>query len=76
MITQFSQNFIQIYGQSALFGRFVRKFLAIMMRFYGPKVVFDNFVRNRHFSSKIITDKAPIFIDVAVNDSDFDKCSD
>ncbi|MCR5749628.1 hypothetical protein [Ligilactobacillus ruminis] len=47
-----------------------------MMRFYGPKVVFDNFVRNRHFSSKIITDKAPIFIDVAVNDSDFDKCSD
>ena len=43
---------------------------------YGQKAVFDHFVRNRHFLSRPITDKEPIFIDVSVNDSDFAKCSD
>ncbi|MGM9893593.1 MAG: hypothetical protein ACI31P_04530 [Ligilactobacillus ruminis] len=48
-----------------------RQFLMI----YGHKPLFGAFVRNRHFSSKPITDKASIFIDVSVNGSDFDKCS-
>nr|WP_039121724.1 hypothetical protein [Ligilactobacillus ruminis] len=47
LLTQFSQNFIQIYGQSALFGRFVRKFLAIMMRFYGQSTCFHRYGRKR-----------------------------
>ena len=42
---------------------------------YGQTAIFDHFVRNRHFSSRPFTDKAPIFIDVSVNDSDFAKCS-
>ena len=46
-----------------------------MMKIYGQKAVFDHFVRNRHFSGGPFTDKEPIFIDVSVNDSDFDKCS-
>ena len=54
LFNQFSQNFIQIYGQTA---------------------VFDDFVRNRHFSISQFTDKISIFIDVSVNDSDFAKCS-
>ena len=38
---------------------------------YGQKAVFDHFVRNRHFLSRPITDKEPIFIDVSVNDNWF-----
>ena len=45
------------------------------LNFYGQKVVFDHFVRNRHFSGRPFTDKLPIFIDLSVNGSDFDKCS-
>ena len=45
------------------------------LNFYGQKVVFDHFVRNRHFSSRPFTDNRPIFIDVSVNDNDFAKCS-
>ena len=45
------------------------------LNFYGQTAVFAHFVRNRHFSSRPFTDKAPIFIDVSVNDSDFAKCS-
>ena len=54
LFNQFSQNFIRIYGQTA---------------------VFDDFVRNRHFSIEPFTDKAPIFIDLSVNGNDFAKCS-
>ena len=43
--------------------------------FYGQTAVFDHFVRNRHFSGRSFTDRVPIFIDLSVNDSDFDKCS-
>ena len=45
------------------------------LNFYGQKVVFDHFIRNRHFSSRPFTDNRPIFIDVSVNDNDFAKCS-
>ena len=37
------------------------------LNFYGQTAIFDHFVRNRHFSGRQITDKAPIFIDVSVN---------
>ena len=46
------------------------------LNFYGQTAVFDHFVRNRYFSGGPFTDKEPIFIDLSVNDSDFDKCSD
>ena len=46
------------------------------LNFYGQTAIFDHFVRNRHFPGEPITDKASIFSDVSVNDSDFDKCSD
>ena len=45
------------------------------LNFYGQTAVFAHSVRNRHFSGGPITDKASIFIDVSVNDSDFDKFS-
>ena len=45
------------------------------LNFYGQKAVFDHFVRNRHFSGSPFTDRVSIFIDLSVNDSDFDKCS-
>ena len=45
------------------------------LNFYGQTAIFDHFVRNRHFSSSPFTDKVSIFIDVSVNDSDFDKFS-
>ena len=45
------------------------------LNFYGQTVIFTHFVRNRHFSSRLITDSMPIFIDVFGNDSDFAKCS-
>ena len=45
------------------------------LNFYGQTAVFAHFVRNRHFSGGPITDKASIFSDVSVNDSDFDKFS-
>ena len=70
-LKQFSQNLIQIYGQSAFFWWFVRKQNA----FYGQTAIFDHFVRNRHFSSEPFTDRRPIFIYVSVNDSAFAKCS-
>ncbi|WP_368302783.1 hypothetical protein, partial [Ligilactobacillus ruminis] len=42
----------------------------------GQTAIFAHFVRNRHFSSKLITDKASIFIDLSVNGRAFAKCSD
>ncbi|MGF0105192.1 hypothetical protein, partial [Ligilactobacillus ruminis] len=45
------------------------------LKYYGQTVVFDHFVRNRHFWNSLFTDKASIFIDVSVNGSDFVKCS-
>ena len=33
------------YGQTVIFQRFVRKFLAIMLRIYGQKPLFGAFVR-------------------------------
>ena len=45
------------------------------LNFYGQTAVFAHFIRNRHFSGGPITDKESIFIDVSVNDSDFDKFS-
>ena len=45
------------------------------LNFYGQTAIFDHFVRNRHFRGEPITDKASIFSDVSVNDSDFDKFS-
>ena len=45
------------------------------LNFYGQTAVFDHFVRNRHFWSRLITDKVPILIDLSVNGSDFAKCS-
>ena len=45
------------------------------LNFYGQTAIFDHFVRNRHFSGRPFTDKLPIFIDLSVNGSDFDKCS-
>ena len=66
---------LKFYGQTCISRWFVRKFLAIMMKIYGQKAVFEHFVRNRLFSSRPITDKLPIFIDLSVNGSDFAKCS-
>ena len=45
------------------------------LKSYGQTAIFDHFVRNRHFSNKPFTDKAPIFIDLSVNGSDFVRCS-
>ncbi|MFY4505188.1 hypothetical protein [Ligilactobacillus ruminis] len=45
------------------------------LKSYGQTAVFAHFVRNRLFSSRPITDKTFIFIDVSVNGSDFAKCS-
>ncbi len=46
------------------------------LNFYGQTAIFDLFVRNRHFSSRPFTDKAFVFNDLSVNDSDFAKCRD
>ena len=45
------------------------------LNFYGQTAIFDHFVRNRLFSSRPFTDSVPFFIDLSVNDNDFDKCS-
>ena len=45
------------------------------LKSYGQAVIFDHFVRNRHFSIKPFTDRRPIFIDMSVNGSDFSKYS-
>ena len=42
---------------------------------YGQRAIFGAFVRNRHFSGRSFTDSMPIFIDLSVKGSDFDKCS-
>ena len=47
----------------------------ISSRFTDKASIFDDFVRNRHFSIEPFTDKAPIFIDLSVNGNDFAKCS-
>ena len=58
---------LKIYGQSRLFGAFVRKI--------GSET--PEFLRtNGHFSSRPFTDKAFVFNDLSVNDSDFAKCRD
>ena len=44
------------------------------LNFYGQTAIFDYFVRNRYFSSRLFTDSMPIFSDLSVNDSDFVKC--
>ena len=44
------------------------------LKSYGQTANFAHFVRNRHFWNRPFTDKASIFIDVSVNDSDFAKC--
>ena len=62
----------RIYGQTGIFGSFVRKTWSKPAEFLRT---IDHFVRNRHFSGGPITDKASIFSDVSVNDSDFDKFS-
>ena len=45
------------------------------MKSYGQAAVFDHFVRNRHSWNSPFTDSMPIFIDLSVNESDFDKYS-
>ena len=45
------------------------------MFFVSFKIFFAHFVRNRLFSNKPFTDRRPIFIDVSVTGSDFDKCN-
>ena len=45
------------------------------LNFYGQTAIFAHFVRNRHFWDSPFTDKLPIFSDLSVNGSDFDKCS-
>ena len=45
------------------------------LNFYGQTAIFAHFVRNRHFSIELFTDRRPIFIDVSVNGNDFAKCS-
>ena len=45
------------------------------LKSYGQKVIFDHFVRKRHFLSRRFTDKAFIFIDMSVNGGAFAKCS-
>ena len=43
------------------------------LNFYGQSAIFAHFVRNRYFSDRPFTDSMPIFIDLSVNGSDFDK---
>ena len=45
-----------------------------LTQIYGQTAIFDHFVRNRLFSSRLFTDKEPIFIDVSVNGRAFAKC--
>ena len=66
---------MRIYGQSRLFGAFVRKTGSETPEFLRTNGHFPHFVRNRHFSGWPFTDKEPIFIDLSVNGSDFAKCS-
>ena len=66
---------MRIYGRTGIFGSFVRKIGSEASEFLRTKAVFAHFVRNRHFSGIPFTDKLPIFIDLSVNGSDFDKCS-
>ena len=65
----------RIYGQTGIFGSFVRKTWSKPAEFLRTNGHFDHFVRNRHFSGKPVTDKLSIFSDLSVNGSDFDKCS-
>ena len=69
LINLFSQNFHPNLRPKCHFFLFVRKQNA----FYGQTDIFNHFVRNRHFSSRPITDRRPIFIDVSVIGSDFSK---
>lgn len=45
------------------------------LNFYGQTGIFAQFVRNRLFSSRPITDKVPISFGLSVNGSHFAKCS-
>jgi len=45
------------------------------LNFYGQTAIFAHSVRNCHFLSRPFTDRKPIFIDVSVTGSDFDKCN-
>ena len=58
---------MRIYGQSRLFGAFVRKLRSKRLKSYGQTAIFDHFVRNRHFWDRTFTDRRLIFIDVSVN---------
>ncbi len=58
LLNQSIQALIKIYGQSAIFCLFVRKFLTIMMRIYGQKAGFGAFVRKTEVeTSKILRTK-------------------
>ena len=46
-----------------------------LTQIYGQTAIFAHFVRNCHFLSRPFTDRRPIFIDVSVTGSDFDKCN-
>ena len=73
-VRKFLPIMMRIYGQNRLLEHLSVKPGPKRLKSYGQKTVFDHFVRNRHFSSRPITDKAPIFIDVSVNDKAFEKC--
>ena len=66
---------MRIYGQKPFSEHLSVKSRSKPLKYYGQTVVFDHFVRNRHFWNSPFTDKASIFIDVSVNGSDFVKCS-
>ena len=66
---------MRIYGQSRLLNHLSVKPRSKRLNFYGQAAIFAYFVRNRYFSGRPFTDSMPIFIDLSVNGSDFDKCS-
>ena len=66
---------LKFTDKEPIFGALICKTGPKRLNFYGQKAVFEHFVRNRHFSGIPLTDKLPIFIDLSVNGSDFDKCS-
>ena len=51
LCAKISFKFYGFYGQTGIFQRFVRKFLAIMMRIYGQTGIFGSFVRKIRFEA-------------------------
>ena len=68
-VRKFLAIMLRIYGQSRFLEHLSVKSRSKRLNFYGQTAVFAHFVRNRHFSSRLITDKVPIFLDVSVNDN-------